>query len=44
MKPANEQQFNRREKPMKTVIYAIISVAVGIIFIKKIIKSSNCTP
>jgi hypothetical protein len=29
---------------MKSILYAIIAVAAAIFFIKKIIKSSNCTP
>jgi len=29
---------------MKSVFYAVISIAVAVLFIKKIMKSSNCTP
>ena len=29
---------------MKSVLYAIIAIAAAIFFIKKIRKSSNCTP
>jgi hypothetical protein len=29
---------------MKSILFAIIAVAVALIFIKKILKSSNCTP
>jgi hypothetical protein len=34
----------RKRTTMKTVIHAIIASAVAVLFIKKILKSSNCTP
>lgn|GEM_PF-5927728 len=29
---------------MKSFFYAVISIAVAVFFIKKVLKSSNCTP